>query len=240
MDFKAFTLKVMEIIKGTLIGKVVLALITGGLSLLGAAPYFDKYISAALNEYLSIEASDPSPPIGVCMIVVAILLSIWERKNQIAIEKANTSSSKASKPILELCHRGISVKEIEPQKIFFDIPYCSGKNANAYNVKLENAIITPLESGLIYISDFSDTFPENINLSYETGKSMHYSLHPLSLKHALSSYIVIKGVYSDNNNNTYSVLDIFKFSELTNSWVRTLGNEDLKVRKFVQDTTKLA
>lgn len=240
MDLKTFTLRAIEIIKGTLIGKVILALIAGGLSLLGAAPYFDKYISGILNEYLSIETSDPSTPIGISLIAVAVLLAIWERKNQITIEtqRLRISSSKAQKPIVDLCSRGISVKEIEPQKIFFDIPYCSGKNASAYNVKLDNAVITPIGGNLTYTSSFGDFFPENITLSYETGKSMHYSLHPFSIEKALSSYIVVKGTYSDADDNTYNVFDIFKFSEPTNSWVRALGNEDLRVRKFIQDTVK--
>ncbi|PCR96202.1 hypothetical protein CP336_11575 [Pseudomonas fluorescens] len=240
MDLKSFILKIIEIIKGTLIGKVILALITGGLSLIGASPFFDKYISAILLKYLSIEASDPSVPIGIFLIIVAVALAIWERKNQVLIEikKLETASDKTPRPTIDLCHRGISVKEIEPQKMFIDIPYCSGRNANAYNVKLESAIITPRKDALVYTSRFGDAFPDDITLSYETGKSMHYSLHPFSLESALISYVVVKGSYSDAVGKVYNVFDVFKFSKPTNSWVRTLGSEDLKVRNFVQGSVK--
>lgn len=240
MDLKLFILKVFEIIKGTLIGKVIIALISGGLSLIGASPFFDKYISAILLKYLSIEASDPSISIGIFLIVIAVALAIWERKNQMSIEikKLDMTSNKTSRPIIDLCHKGISVKEIEPQKIFIDIPYCSGKNANAYNVKLESAVITPLQDALIYTSRFGDTFPDDITLSYETGKAMHYSLHPFTLESALNSYIVVKGNYSDAAGSFYNVFDVFKFSKPTNSWVRTLGSEDLKIRNFVQGSAK--
>ncbi|AZD33595.1 hypothetical protein C4K22_0830 [Pseudomonas chlororaphis subsp. aurantiaca] len=242
MDLKLFILKALEIIKGTIIGKVIVALIAGGLSLIGASPFFDKYISATLSKYLSIETSDPSAPIGMFLIIIAVSLTIWERKNQILIElkKSNPASIKETRPIIDLCHRGISVKEIEPQKIFFDIPYCSGKNANAYNVKLESAVITPWGDGLVYSSGFGDIFPDDITLSYETGKSMHYSLYPFTLDSALNSYIVVKGNYSGETASIYNVFDIFKFSKPTNNWVRALGKEDLRVRKFVQDGAKYA
>jgi hypothetical protein len=63
---------------------------------------------------------------------------------------------------------------------------------------------------------------------------MHYSLHPFTLEQALNSYIVVKGTYDDEMSKTYNVLDIFKYSKPTNSWVRALGNEDIKIRSFVQ------
>jgi hypothetical protein len=63
-------------------------------------------------------------------------------------------------------------------------------------------------------------------------------LHPFTLESALNSYIAVKGNYSDTAGNFYNVFDVFKFSKPTNSWVRTLGNEDLKIRNFVQDSAK--
>lgn len=86
MDAKDFIIKTLEIIKGTLIGKVILALIAGGLTLLGASPFFDKYISALLEQYFSIKASDPSLVIGICLVLLGVGLAIWERKNQLSIE----------------------------------------------------------------------------------------------------------------------------------------------------------
>lgn len=93
MDIKTFILKLVELIKGTLIGKVILALISGGLALLGASPFFDKYISAALSKYLSIETSDPSAPIGIFLIILGVALTIWERKNIISIEHKKIDSN---------------------------------------------------------------------------------------------------------------------------------------------------
>ena len=135
MDLKSFIVKIIELIKGTLIGKVIFSLITGGLTLLGAAPFFDKYISAILSKYLSIETSDPSTFIGVFLIIIAVILTVWERKNQLLIEtkKIEANSKKVEKPIIDLCKRGINVREIESNKVFLDIPYCSGKNSNAFN-----------------------------------------------------------------------------------------------------------
>ncbi len=236
MDLKSFIVKIIELIKGTLIGKVIFSLITGGLTLLVAAPFFDKYISAILSKYLSIETSDPSTFIGVFLIIIAVILTVWERKNQLLIEtkKIEANSKKVEKPIIDLCKRGINVREIESNKVFLDIPYCSGKNSNAFNVKLENAVVTPFENKLVYASDFGDPFPDDITLSYETGKSMHYSIHPFTLEEALNSYIVVKGTYDDEMSKTYNVLDIFKYSEPTNSWVRALGSEDTKIRNFVK------
>lgn len=83
---KDFILKLVQLIKGTLIGKVIFSLISGGLTLLGNAPFFDKYISAALSKYLSIEASDPSLPIGLALVIFGIMLTVWERNNILSIE----------------------------------------------------------------------------------------------------------------------------------------------------------
>ena len=105
MDLKSFIIKVIEIVKGTLIGKVILSLITGGLTLLGAAPFFDKYISAVFESYLGLKAEDPSTYIGLSLIVVGVALAIWERKNLLSLERAkignNTINDKVEKQLSE-------------------------------------------------------------------------------------------------------------------------------------------
>ncbi|WP_235461913.1 hypothetical protein, partial [Aeromonas australiensis] len=101
MSNKDFVLKLVQLVKGTLIGKVILALVSGGLAILGAAPFFDKYISALLSKYLSVDASDPSAPIGLLLIAIGIGLTIWERKNILAIELEKIDSNRIDDKLRE-------------------------------------------------------------------------------------------------------------------------------------------
>jgi len=94
MSNKDFFLKLVQLIKGTIIGKVIFALVSGGLAILGAAPFFDKYISASLSKYLSVDAADPSTPIGLLLIAIGIGLTIWERRNILAIELGKIDSNR--------------------------------------------------------------------------------------------------------------------------------------------------
>lgn len=237
---KSFILELVRLVKGTVIGKVILTLLAGGLSILGAAPFFDKYISAALSKYFSLETSDPSAPIGLSLVIAAITLAIWERINQIKIERERIKSEVKllEKPFVDICNRGISVKQIDHQKIFFDIPYCAGSKAHAYNVKLDNALITPNDNGFRYSSNFGDYFPDNITLTNESGRVMHYSLYPFSIELAVQSYIVVKGTYENITGDKFNVFDVFKFSQPTNSWVRAMGAELDKVKSFVECSEK--
>lgn len=139
-----------------------------------------------------------------------------------------------SKPIIDICHRGISVSEIRPNVMAFDIPYCAGKNSNALNVNLLAAVIFSNDLGLRILSNFDHSFPENINLSYETGKSIEFTLHPLDSALLPNIYISVAGTYSDESKTSvYTILDIFKLSSVSKAWVRTLGDEDSLVRNFV-------
>lgn len=118
MDVKSFTLRVIELIKGTLAGKVILALITGGLTILGAAPFFDKYISAALSQYLNLTADDPSTYIGIFLIVLGVVLFVWERKNQLSLEERKINSSSINDEISSSLKRQEFLsykKEVEEQ-----------------------------------------------------------------------------------------------------------------------------
>lgn len=101
MSNKDFVLKLIQLIKGTLIGKVILALVSGGLAVLGASPFFDKYISAFLSQYLSVYASDPSAPIGLVLIATGIGLTIWERKNILTIELGKMDSNRLEDKLRE-------------------------------------------------------------------------------------------------------------------------------------------
>ncbi len=120
-----------------------------------------------------------------------------------------------------------------PQKLYFDIPYCAGKNANAYNVRLESAVVLRAQNGFKILSKFEDAFPDNITLTYETGKSMSFSLQPLPQDSLRDMYIGVKGTYTDESGtSTYPVFDVFKFNAMGNNWVRLLGDEDRIAKAF--------
>jgi hypothetical protein len=154
-------------------------------------------------------------------------------------KKVDAEKERSSRPIVDLCHRGISVTEVDDEKLYFDIPYCSGKNANAYNVKLETGIILRDGGEFKMLMGFSNSFPDNIILSYETGKSMSFSLHPLKVDSLVNMYIGVRGSYSnDSGTSTYRVFDIFKFNGMKKEWVRTLGEEDRSVRAFFEKMTE--
>ncbi|MEG4301774.1 hypothetical protein [Microcoleus sp. D3_18a_C4] len=147
------------------------------------------------------------------------------------------------RPIIEICRRGISVVEVEKDKLDFSIPYCSGKNANAYSVKLEVAVIEKQEDEFLesadngskvrVLSEFDHPFPDNTFLTYETGKSIDFSLHPVPINCLSRIYIGVKGSYKDGTETLdFDVFDVFKYSTLSKSWVRLLGKEDRVVRKF--------
>lgn len=145
----------------------------------------------------------------------------------------------AVRPTIDLCHRGIAVTEVEPDKLYFDIPYCSGKNANAYNVKLEPAVIVRRDDGFRLLAGFGDSFPEGITLSYETGKSMSFALHPISKAFLDQMYIGVRGSYTNQSaSSTYHVYDVFKLNTITGQWVRALGEEDRSARSFLQSVTQ--
>ncbi len=154
-------------------------------------------------------------------------------------KKIDAEKERSIKPTVDLCHRGISVTEVGDKKLYFDIPYCSGKDANAYNVKLETGVILRTGNGFNVLAGFGESFPDNITLSYETGKSMSFSLHPVSYDSLANMYIGVRGSYTnESGNSTYSVFDVFKFNLIKKEWVRTLGDEDKTVRAFFTQMPK--
>ncbi|HWK57315.1 MAG TPA: hypothetical protein VNQ80_08260 [Parapedobacter sp.] len=148
-------------------------------------------------------------------------------------KKLDAKNETKIKPIIDLCHKGISVTKKDDKTAHFIIPYCAGTNANAYNVKLKSAVILKEEEGFSLISDFDHDFPDGITLTYETGKSILYSLTPFTYDFS-HIYICVKGNYTNEKGDTiFPVLDIYKYNKITNTWVRALGNEDESVRQFI-------
>ncbi len=159
----------------------------------------------------------------------------WVRSN-LNKSIASTGGNSNLRPMIDICHRGISVSEVVKEKLYFDIPYCSGKNADAHNVKLEAAVILRTNEGFNCLSEFGDSFPDNVTLTYETGKSINFSLHPISKDHVPRIYIGVQGSYTNADaTRTYTVFDTFKFNPITDSWVRLLGEEDKMVRAAFKD-----
>ena len=153
-------------------------------------------------------------------------------------KKIDNEKERSIRPIVDLCRRGISVTDVGDEKLSFDIPYCSGKNANAYNVKLETGIILRVGNEFKILMGFGDSFPDNITLSYETGKTMLFTLYPLSHNSLPNIYIGVRGSYrNESGSSTYRVFDVFKFNPIKKEWVRTLGEEDRSVRAFFETMT---
>lgn len=148
---------------------------------------------------------------------------------------STSNTTPKERPVIDLCHRGISVDQIDDTTAFFDIPYCSGKNANAYNVKLQTAIIFKIGDELKIAAPFNERFPENISLSYETGKSISYKLYPYSKDMLENTYIYVKGSFTnDDESKTYPVSDLFRYNSHSKTWQRTVGDENATVRAYLK------
>lgn len=181
---------------------------------------------------------------GLILGIVGVLFAFETPRRSVVSLFSKISSTEDNNfneltvPVIDLCHRGISVDEIEPNKLHFDIPYCAGKNANAHNVKLKTAIYLSEGPEIKRLSSFGDDFPEGVSLTYETGKSISYTLSPLTAAEIPYFYIVIRGTYTDEaGKKTIPVFDVFKFNAVSKGWVRTLGEEDKKIRAFIRAET---
>lgn len=177
---------------------------------------------------------------GLILAVVGLLFAFETPRRRVVglfsgKSIATSANGEASRPIIDLCHRGISVKEIEQSKLHFDIPYCAGKNANAHHVKLQTAVLLRDGAELRTLASFGDDFPESISLTYETGKSISYTLSPLSVAALPFLYVVVRGTYkAEAGEQVFPVFDVFKFSLATQTWVRTLGDEDKNIRAYAR------
>jgi len=130
---------------------------------------------------------------------------------------------------------GISISNLGNSKARVVIPYCSGKNANAYNVKLESAIILKDGVGYDLIAKFEDEFPDGITLTYEQGKSMQYTLSPFDFSVIDNIYICVRGHFTNQDESlTIPVLDIYKRNQNEDTWMRTLSKEDKEIRAYVE------
>lgn len=181
---------------------------------------------------------------GLALGLIGILFAFETPRRRLVglFSKDSPSTQKeslsASVPVIDICHRGIHVGEVENEKLHFDIPYCAGKNANAHNVKLQTAVLRANGSEMTILSKFGDDFPDRIVLTYEVGKSISYTLAPLKVEDLPNLYIVVRGSYTaEFSEQVFQVFDVFKFNTIKKNWVRTLGDEDKRVRNFVEAST---
>jgi hypothetical protein len=157
----------------------------------------------------------------------------WVRRNLNKSIFSLISKEANQRPVIDISRRGISVVEIEKDKLSFNIPYCSGKNANAHNVKLDVMVALKDEDEFLLLKEYSDTFPDNISLSYEIGKSLNFDLHHLPIDCLPRIYICLKGSYKDATETlTFPVFDIFNYHDLSKSWMRLPGQEDRDMREI--------
>jgi len=159
-------------------------------------------------------------------------------------------SQSEERPTINLCTEGISVNEIEKNLLSFIIPYCSGKNANAYNVKLEAAVILDMngtfplsnyDSGEFFVvHGFGDRFPDDKTLTYETGYAFAFTKSPLDI-HCLSRmYICVKGTYKNASGTLeLPIFDIWKYTDVLKVWLHPSGKEDEVVRKLFDRKLKV-
>jgi hypothetical protein len=162
-------------------------------------------------------------------------------------KKANQSNKQ---PIIDISDEGISVVEREKDKLYFDIPYRSGKNANAHSVKFELIVILKkdgesLESNyneddFFVLANQKDIFPDNVCLTYETGRSINFLLEPVDIDCLSRMYICVKGSYKDVTEAlSFEVFDVFKYNSSSKFWVRLLDEEDIAVRKLFDKLLEL-
>src|SRR5450759_4343495 len=135
--------------------------------------------------------------------------------------KIDQERSVKIRPDIDLCNRGISVVMLDDTTAHFDIPYCSGKNANAYSVKLESLIVLKQNEEFQLLTHIVDEFPDNITLTYEQGKTILFNLSPFNSGMLNKIFICVTGHFANEDESlTIPVLDIYKLNSFENTWVR--------------------
>lgn len=119
MSWKTFLLEAFRIFQGTLVAKVVLAIIALAAMLLGAAPWWSSFLVPMLEKYLNVRASVPSVPIGLVLIVVAVLLTLVEMFKLFRLEELKVKSNSITKEL----------QDIHSDDAFIRIRYESEKSA---------------------------------------------------------------------------------------------------------------
>lgn len=119
MSWKEFLLEVFRIYRGTLVSKVVLAIIVLAGALLGASPWWNSILVPIIEKYLSLKVSDPSVPIGLSLIALAVLLTLIEMFRLYRLEALKVQSNSISQ----------ETRQIQSDDAFFRLRSESEKSA---------------------------------------------------------------------------------------------------------------
>ncbi|QWZ65948.1 hypothetical protein [Aeromonas sp. FDAARGOS 1417] len=97
MSWKEFLLEAFRIYRGTLVSKVVLAIITLAATLLGASPWWSSFLTPIIEKHFDVKISVPSIPIGIVLLVLAVALTLLEMFRLYRLESLKVQSDSISK-----------------------------------------------------------------------------------------------------------------------------------------------
>lgn len=119
MNWKDFLLESFRIFRGTLVSKVVLAIIGIAAALFGASPWWNGILTPIIEKYLNVKASDPSIPLALGLIATAVLLTLIETYRLYRLEVIKAQNNSISE----------QMKEIQSDDAFFRLRTESEKSA---------------------------------------------------------------------------------------------------------------
>lgn len=97
MSGKDFLLEAFRIFRGALVSKVVLAIIALAAALLGASPWWSSILTPIIEKHFEVKIADPSTPIGIALLVLAVALTLLEMFRLYRIEYLKVQSNSISK-----------------------------------------------------------------------------------------------------------------------------------------------
>lgn len=102
MSWKDFLLEALRINRGTLVSTVVVAIITLAAMLLGVSPWWSSALATIIEKYLDVKISDPSIPIGLGLVALAVFLTLIEMFRLYRLEVLKVKSNSISKEMQEI------------------------------------------------------------------------------------------------------------------------------------------
>jgi hypothetical protein len=102
MGRKEFVLEAFRIYRGTLVSKVVLALIALAATLLGASPWWSSILTPIIEKHFDVKITDPSTSIGVVLVVLAVVLTLLEMLRLYRLEALKVQSNSISEEMQEI------------------------------------------------------------------------------------------------------------------------------------------
>lgn len=97
MSWKDFLLEAFRIYRGNFVSKVVLAIITLAATLLGVSPWWNSILTPIIEKYFEVKISDPSTPIGIWLLVLAVALTLLEMFRLYRLEALKVKGNSISK-----------------------------------------------------------------------------------------------------------------------------------------------